>query len=325
MPKKNLLKVPHHILDRLAAFAVDDVVVACVRHLSPPEVANYGHLNLRVTNGVLVIPNAAIPPKQMGKYSRTNLYGRVVVRRDLPKVYKSYSVDAPNWNGSGTHEVSWTHEIFPRDVIAPKYLTLSMEQVPQAAGTVGFTVKFQIDQTLNRGAPDFEADLLYNLNMLQENVGAISIFPSATTLADYANTVRVQWEFLPPGNLDLVIQRLTQGITALTSAEAREIRERLIILENLRPEKYVVGASGFERYFGAKFGEDFVAFENLMYGNALYVMYRDWATLSTRSRIDLLKGPREGFDRLPHSGAWIKRLQRLVRDYRLAKGILSTR
>jgi hypothetical protein len=323
MPKKNYLKVPRDIIDRLAALAVDDVVVACVRHLSLSEIANYRHLNLRVTNGVLVVPNAGIPPKQMGKYSRTNVDGWLVIRRDLPKEPKLYSIDAPNWHGSGTHEVSWTREVYPRDFIAPKYLTLSIEEVPQAAGTIGFTVKFQIDQTLNRTSSEFAAELLYNLNILQENVGAISIFPSATTLADYANTVRVSWEFLPPGNLDLVIQRLTQGMTALTPAEAREIKERLTIMEGLRPEKYVVGTSGFERYFGAKFGEDFVAFENLTYGNALYVMYENWPILSGRSRIDLLKGPREGFVRLPHSGAWTKRLQRLVRDYRLARAILN--
>jgi hypothetical protein len=323
MPKKNYLKVPRHLLDRLAALAVDDIVVACVRHLSPAEVGNYTHLNLRMANGRLVMPRPLMPSKLMGKYSRTNLYGKVVVRRDLPKEYKSFSVDAPNWNGSGTHEVSWTREVYPRDFISPKYLTLSIEEIPQAAGTIGFTVKFQIDQTLNRSASDFEADLLYNLNMLQENVGAVSIFPSAATLADYANTVQVQWEFLPPGNLDLVVLRLTQGMSALTATEAREIRERLTVLENLRPVKYVVGTSGFERYFGAKFAEDFVAFENLTYGNALYVMYENWPALSARSRIDLLKGPREGFDRLPHSGAWVKKLQRLVRDYRLARGILN--
>jgi hypothetical protein len=323
MPKQNLLKIPRSIVDKLAALDVDDIVVACVRHLTVAEVDNFGHLNLRVTNGALVVPPATIPPKRMGRYSSTNVDGRVVVRRDLPKVYKSFSVEAPDWNGSGTHEVSWTREVYERDFIEPKYLPLSMEQIPQPPGTLGFTVKFQIDQTLARAAPDFEADLLYNLNILQENVGSVSIFPSAATLADYASTVRVKWEFLPPGNIDLVIQRLTQGMTVLTAAEAREVRERLTILENLTPDKYVVGSSGFQRYFGAMFGNDFVAFENLTYGNALYVMYKDWPTLSTRSRIDLLKGPREGFVRLPHSGTWSKRLKELVQEYRRPRGIVN--
>ena len=33
-------------------------------------------------------------------------------------------------------------------------------------------------------------------------------------------------------------------------------------MHRLRPESYVIGTTNFARYFGAKFGDDFVAFEN---------------------------------------------------------------
>ena len=72
----------------------------------------------------------------------------------------------------------------------------------------------------------------------------------------------------------------------------------------------------FVRYFGAKYADDFVVFENLRYGNALYVMFERWQELSQRSRIDLLKGDHEGFERIEHREGWEDRLEAMVERYR---------
>jgi hypothetical protein len=81
----------------------------------------------------------------------------------------------------------------------------------------------------------------------------------------------------------------------------------------------LAGSSGFLRYFGAQFRGDLVVFENIVYGNALYVMYGQWKDLSKRSRIDLLKGPRDGFDRIEHRKGWEKQLRALLRS----KGLMA--
>ena len=52
------------------------------------------------------------------------------------------------------------------------------------------------------------------------------------------------------------------------------------------------------------YGDDFVVFENIRYGNAIYVMFEGWESLSRKSRIDLLKGSREGFERIEHRDGW---------------------
>lgn len=51
--------------------------------------------------------------------------------------------------------------------------------------------------------------------------------------------------------------------------------------------------------------DDLVVFENIEYGNAIYILYDDWDEISKLSRIDLLSG-RAGsnFDRIIHSGNW---------------------
>jgi hypothetical protein len=60
-------------------------------------------------------------------------------------------------------------------------------------------------------------------------------------------------------------------------------------------------------------------FENLNYGNAIYVIYERWEELSRRSRIDLLKGPREGFERIPHNDNWERRLKDVLHEHLEAK------
>jgi hypothetical protein len=183
-----------------------------------------------------------------------------------------------------------------------------------------FVLKFAIDQVINRATPDFEQELLYNLNLLQENIGAADVFESTATLADYTASVRVDWEILPPGQIDEVVARMLRGKRPISDESRNLMVERLKALSRFRPQAYVAGTSGFLRYFGAKFADDLVVFENLSYGNALYVMYQDWRELSQRSRIDLLKGPREGFDRIEHREGWRDRLGAIIERHREGQG-----
>jgi hypothetical protein len=64
---------------------------------------------------------------------------------------------------------------------------------------------------------------------------------------------------------------------------------------------------------------DLVVFEHLAYGNAVYVMFRDWKKLSRMNRIDLMRG-RAGTDfaRVVHSDGWKAEVSRIVAD-RLTK------
>lgn len=321
MPQ-NYRKVPQNVLEKITRLAVDDVVVACAKRLRSDEVQLYSHLGLKMENGALVVPAPVVPPGHIGKYSDTNINGMEVVRRDLPKIFKTITIEVPNWGdwSNGSHDVDQTREVYQRDFIPPKELTLSIELLEQQSDAATFTVKFAVDQVLNRAAADFEAELLYNLNILQENVGAVDVFASTASLADFVATIRLSWEILPPGNLDEVVRRMLQGKRPVSAPQQQVMRQRLGVLERLNPQNYIAGTNEFLRYFGAKFEDDFVAFENLNYGNALYVMFENWEALSRRSRIDLLKGSREGFERIPHGAGWEDRLKALLRQHRQQRG-----
>jgi hypothetical protein len=97
------------------------------------------------------------------------------------------------------------------------------------------------------------------------------------------------------------------------------MKERVTVMHRLKPEAYITGTDGFLRYFGAKFGDDFVAFENARYGNALYIMYDGWEALSQRSRIELLAGDRDSYDRIEHRKGWVDQLRGRVQAYRAQK------
>ena len=179
-----------------------------------------------------------------------------------------------------------------------------------------YLLKFAIDQVISRRTANFEQELLYNLNLLQENVGAADIFQSTTTLAEYAATVRVDWQLLPPGSVDEVFAAMTAGKQQISAEQAATMKQRLQVMSRLKPEAFVTGTEGFLRYFGAMFGDDFVVFENLQYGNAIYVMYENWQSLSQRSRVELLAGDSNSFDRIIHKEGWVEQLSARVEEYR---------
>jgi hypothetical protein len=268
---------------------------------------------LRLSEGQLVLPAPQIPAADVGRFSGTNVEGREIIRKDLPMTTRSYSWESPNYGdwSKGSHTHTITRDVYQREFIPPKELTLSISLLDTIDGA--FIIKFAIDQTLSRGAPDFESDLLYNLNLLQENVGATDVFPSAATLAEYASTIRIDWEILPPGTVDQVLKRMLQGKRRVSEERQRIMEQRLRVLSRFKPNAYIAGTNEFLRYFGAMYADNLVVFENLNYGNALYVMYESWEVLSKRSRIDLLKGPRDGFDRIEHRKGWVQKLTALLK------------
>ncbi|MDA9930408.1 hypothetical protein N9E91_04115 [Alphaproteobacteria bacterium] len=162
----------------------------------------------------------------------------------------------------------------------------------------------------------FEEDLLININLLQENTGVHGVFPENTSDSDYLQSIEVHWEILPVGvdddenNLIKIIGRRKVAI------DEQEIRNRYDTIKALEPRNFIKGRSGFQRYFGAQFEDNLVAFENITYGNALYVMFEDWEALSKRSRVDLIKSNAGGYVRIIHRTGWKRSLANVINQYR---------
>ncbi len=317
--KRNLRKIPDHVRQKVQALPHDNVVIACVKKIPHAHIAEgkYAHLRMQIADGQPSFPAASIPCDEAGRYSRWNLEGREVVRRDLPKTTKSWPGDAPNFGGNGTHSVTFTREVYQRDFHPPKGLAIQIVLLKQEGGDEPtYVVRFQVDEVLDRAGADFERELLANLNLLQENTGIVDVFPSDATRDDYLGTAYVAWEFLPPGTRDETVISLLSKLRVTNEEIRRRLVSRYEVLAALRPVEFVIGTSGFHRYLGAKFSDRLVVFENLEWGNALYAMFENWQDLSQRSRIELLAGDRQGFVRIVHTEGWQRRLQRVVDEKR---------
>jgi len=316
MGKRNLLKIPKIILERIQSYDQDDVVVACVKFLNEENISEYSDLGISVKNNKISLPQPTAPNPDAGRYSRANVEGYEKTRRDLPMIQKQFEFEAPDWGdwSKGSHTVSRTRDVYKRDFYPPKEVDLSITLLEEKDD--GYVIKFAVDQVINRRTSDFEKELLYNLNILQENVGAANVFPSAASLAEYTATIQVDWQILPPGSVDEVVEKMLKGKGSITSEQESVMKERVSVMSELSPEAYITGTDSFLRYFGAKFDENFVVFENIRYGNALYVMYDPWRELSKKSRTELLNGPRDGFDRIEHREGWEMRLKGMVANHR---------
>ena len=243
--KRNLRKLPQNIVKRIKTFDVDDVIAACAKRLRPEDIQNYAHLGLKIKNGTLALPPRQVPPPKSGRYSRANVEGREIVRRDLPMIPKTFYWETPNWGdwSYGSHTSSTTRDVYQRDFYPPKQVELTVELLQEYENPTQYVVKFAVDQVLNRRSPEFELDLLYNLNILQENVGAAEVFESTATLEEYGKTVKVDWEILPAGKVDDVIRRILQGKKPVSDTERKQMKDRLEAMARLQPKAYVAGVS----------------------------------------------------------------------------------
>jgi hypothetical protein len=243
-----------------------------------------------------------------------NVEGREIIRKDLPKETHYNSIESPNWGDSsnGTHVVDLPYEKYPRDFHPPRELEISMSCPDARPGLAVYVVAFKVQEVLDKTAKRFEGILFEDLNLLQENIGFCGVEAAEVALKDYIKSLRVSWEILPPGTVDQTIQRLFLGKTP--SAQEKDVAvERYEFFMSLKPKSLVYGDSGFRRYFGALLEDNLVVFENIQYGNAVYVLFENWADLSSRSRIDLIAGKYgTAFERVVHQSGWKGTVREIV-------------
>lgn len=309
--KKHYRRIPDTIYAKLSLLG-PQIVVAAARKITAADIqaGKFAHLGLALNSeGQLVMLDRVLPDAGNGRYSQWNLNGRQIVRRDLPKVDKTFVFEVPNFGDwtKGTHDVYQTRKVYPRDFVAPKQLEISMHLLGTETLDTGtqFAVRFRVEAVMNASSPDLDAELFFCINLLQENVGAADIYRGDATDAEYTKTVSLSWDILPPGTKDDVLPKL---LAKVGGGQKNDVEKKLIqryeLLKQFSPVAWISGKSGFQRYFGAQFHDNLVVFENLDYGNAIYVMYENWQQLSQLTRLDLLKAGSNGYVRIIHRYGW---------------------
>jgi hypothetical protein len=265
----------------------------------------------------VVVSPSVVPAAETGQYSERNLHGWEIVLKDEPKITKSYSWETPNFGDAatyGTHTHFQSREVYQRKPFEARYLPIVVEVIKEPENSGGMAlVKFAVGWTLDRSRDDFDDDLLFCLNLLQENAGAVGIHRSDVTREAFIGTIALDWEIFPPGTAEEVLKALIASRRGPAINTSGELMDRITLFSKLKPTGILRGSGSFGSYVGAQFSDDLVVFENLTYGNALYVLYDQWMDISKRSRLDLLKGTTKNFDRFPHTPGWQDRFEEHMR------------
>jgi len=318
--RKNIRKIPDNVAAKLKEIRGNEVIVGCALRLTREMLigGKLAHLGVSLSAEGLIIPTAVVPLETQGKYSDINVNGLEIVRKDLPKETHYNSIESPNWGDSynGTHTVNLPYKKFPREFQPPRELEISMQCNDTGPNLPSYIIAFQVKEVLDKTSKNFDGHLFENLNLLQENVGACGLESAEMPLEEYVKSLHVAWELLPPGTLDQALQRLFQGRTP--SIEEKNVAtERYDFFLSLKPKSLVFGQSGLRRYFGALLENDLVVFENIKYGNAIYVLFESWADLSKLSRIDLLSGKfGSDFERVIHISDWKGTVKEIIEKRR---------
>ena len=318
--QRNLNRVPTDILARARQLQSDLLVVAETKRVLLDDIAKdvYRHVGLIARDGVLTVAEPVFPSAEMGKWSARNREGWERTRYDLPKITKTYSWDTPNFGDAGTYGTH-THyrdrEVYQVEISEARGYRLGAEvlNTPGAGGSSAL-VKFFLHVQLDRTRPDFEAELLWCLNILQENCGVANVYASNATREDYIGSIALDWEIFPHGTAEQVIAAIKRSRGSDNGERDTIMADRIKLFATLKPKAFLRGRGGFSTYVGAQFADDLVVFENTTYGNALYVLYDNWEEISKRSRLDLLKGTSARFDRFQHRDGWKERFLTHMED-----------
>lgn len=313
MGKKNFKKIPQHILHALETMDSDIIEVFSAQPFKIQEITKYSHLGITLSNGVPVLPNAPVlPNEKRGRYSKYNLKGRVIVRRDLPKIPKWFDYELPHWNGIDTNSGSYLKDVYQKEYIEPRFYRILVKLI--TVNNEQF-ISFSFTEFLNKNSASFEDDLLFMCNILQENVGDCNVHSSKVSEEDFIRTNMVPWEIFPPGEMSArdVFSHMSQTADSISF---EEFEERYDTIMNAKPIEMIYSIGSFSGYFGAKFANDIVAFDNNRIGHALYVIYDNWENVSQTPRSELMRmNPSERtFERIVHNKFWKVKFERAIKE-----------
>jgi hypothetical protein len=318
--KRNLAKIPSPVRQRIKDWDSDLVQIAVTKKipLTDIETGLYKHVGITLADGRIEIGEPVLPSKRMGKWSVRNVEGWEKVRYDLPTIKKIRNWETPNFGdwSKGSHMTYSVRDQYQREFYQPPHWNISAELLNEPGGKVPTAlIKFAVVGMLNRKRrADFARDLLWCLNILQENVGAADVYPSTATKADFVSTIALDWHVFPPGTREEEVLAEFTRSRAGAGRPSGKLAERVKLFGSLKPTNWLKGTGAFGSYVGAKFADDLVVFENVNYGNALYVLYDDWEDISKRSRLDLLKGTDARYDRFVHVDGWEARFRAHMDD-----------
>jgi hypothetical protein len=305
--RKNYRKLPPFAEAKLSRIGTH-VLVATVKNVSADELASgvFNHVGLSAANGQPIVREATMPSPQRGRYSKYNVEGQLIVRRDIPKYQKAITFDVPCFgNYSRMCTVTQYRMVYVREMLSPQNFAIGTE-ILALKNDGGCVVKFNIIGEFDQQSEHFNRELLFAVNLLFESVQSADVFPSSSSVEDFLGSVNVKWEILPAGERTDNIRLILSSFRNPDHNLKNRVNERYTFFETLNPRHLIRGSGGMDGYVGAEVSDDLVVFENMRDGNALYLLFASWRERSQQTKTDLLENGVQGRDylRFIHSDGW---------------------
>ena len=204
--QNNFSKVPKKLTVKLNKIQNNNLIVGSEITLKKNNLDIYPFTELpKLDNLHIGVPTTFLPKITQGKYSKRNTLGRTIKLKNIDKIEKSWAIEGPNFGdySNGTHIAIITKLIWQTKTEFPKNLSITM--IPITISDEQVTIRIQIDAPLNKNSKTFYEDLLFFINLLNENIHDVDIV--SVNEEENANlaleTETVDWELLPIGDRDL--------------------------------------------------------------------------------------------------------------------------
>jgi len=303
-------KIPLLIRNKISSSTSNHIEVASIRKLYKTQISSrsFEKIGVSLTADNQLSLKTILPNSNLGRHSKKNVIGYEEVLKSEPKILKTFDLgDRPifgDWS-RGSFPLYASKMVYKRIFHEPLNLSITPSLIETGSDQNGvyFILKISIDKIFSKREEAFEKHILFGINILMESNGDADVFDSTATKLDYIGSLSVDWEIFPPGTRELDISRILGRSVKLNQQDKRDFEERYDFLKSLNPIRFVKGLGGSSSYFGAIIREDLVVFENIKYGNAIYVLYEDWQDASKLSRSDIISGS-YNYLRIIHSSNW---------------------
>ena len=258
-----------------------------------------------------------LPPISNWRYSKRNIDGIEIKHKELPKIQKTFYVgEFPNfWDWEkGSHELYRTQMVFQKEYLPWEELEIEISCIKKIWENHIYRVSIlcMLDKYYE------DSKLLYVINLAQENFWKISIIDEIDNSDDYLKHLSVSWDIFPPWKKeDDIIRILSKYPSSQRTPELSKIiekrREFLLSLPSKNPIM-IHGLWWAWWYFGLKITDEIVVFENIKYGNAIYILYKNWEELSKLTKKEILHRNEEEYERVVHWKYWEKKVKFIVQS-----------
>lgn len=322
--KRAFQKFPAHIQSVYKANS-GPFFVGAAKWVTEKEIrqGQYSHLGLSVSaSGDLVIANANVTPaSSTGTRAKWNHYGQTVTRNDKPKIQRSFTVYNPRAFGYLPITYTRTGMFYQKEKRFGRKLSIQLSSL--GGTTVGDERVYIIGAVLSGSVKSKNAagraDLLFRASLLQEQFGAVNMFGHKPSSDDLKKLVFVNWDLLPPGLRNIQVAHAISQSGGNSKIIQKHLVERIDWIRKKCPGVDIrSGVSQFSGYFLAIVSDTCVIAEHVVPGNAIYVFYKDWETLTKRSKEWLIKNGGSRVERIIHDDGkqWQSRLAEIIKKHK---------